>query len=230
MARTDTNDAVAVLKADHRAVEQLFRRFERSKSAAERKRLADRIIRELSIHAAVEEQFVYPVLRRRLDGDDGQVLVALEEHHATKLSLSEIEPLRPGDERFEPKVRVLIANVRRHVAEEERDLLPALRRAVSPEELRAIGETIVQAKAAAPTRPHPTAPDEPPGNLIGNVGAAVVDRSRDAIGRGIGRMLDRSRGMVEEALRRGEQAARDARQRLGRGIERVGRDVRPDSH
>lgn len=228
--RTDPTDAVAVLKNDHRTIEQLFRRFERTRSPAERKRLADRIVRELSIHAAVEEQHVYPLLRRRLDGRSHRVLVALEEHHLAKLALAEIEALGAGDERLEAKVLVLIESVRHHVAEEEKDILPAMRRALGPEDLRALGETLVRAKDAAPTRPHPAAPDQPPGNLIANAGAAAVDRSRDALGRGIARVLDRSRGVVEQALRRGEVAARQARQRLGRGLERAGREVRPDTH
>ncbi|HEX9308788.1 MAG TPA: hemerythrin domain-containing protein [Anaeromyxobacter sp.] len=231
MAQTSTSaDFIGVLKKDHQAVEQLFRRFERTKSAPERKRLSDRIVRELSIHAAIEEQLVYPTLRRRLDGHASGVLLALEEHHLAKLALVEIERLGADDERFEAKVRVLIDNVRRHFQEEERDLLPAMKRALSPEEAQALGDALVRAKAAAPTRPHPGAPDEPPANALANVGAAAYDRSRDALGRGIARVLDRSRDVVEQALRRGELAARQARQRLGRGLERAGRDVRPDAH
>jgi hemerythrin superfamily protein len=224
-----TLDAIGVLKSDHRTIDQLFRRFERAHGDGEKKRIADRIVRELSIHAAVEEQHVYPVLRRRLNGQIPRVLVALEEHHLAKLELAEIEALGPEDERFEPKVQVLAESVRRHVAEEERDLLPAMRRALSPEELRSLGEALVRAKDAAPTRPHPAAPDHPPGNLIANAGAAAMDRSREAIGRGIARVLDRSWGMVEHAFRRGEVAARQARQRLGRGLERAGREARPDA-
>jgi hemerythrin superfamily protein len=230
MARSESSDAVGVIKADHRAIEQLFRRFEQTHSAPEKKRLADRMVRELSIHAAIEEQHVYPVLRRRLDGQDGRILVALEEHHAAKLTLSEIEALRPGSDRLEPKVLVLVESVRRHVAEEERTLLPAIQRALAPEELRALGEALQRAKEAAPTRPHPAAPDQPPGNLIANAGAAAVDRGREALGRGLARMLDRSRVVVEHALHRGEVAARHARQRLGRGLERAGREVRPNAH
>lgn len=226
-----TQDAVGVIKKDHQAIEQLFRRFERARGAAEKKRIADRVVRALSIHAAIEEQHVYPVLRRQLeDGEDSKVLVALEEHHAAKLALSEIEALPGADERFDAKVHVLIESVRRHVREEERELLPALKRHLAAEHLRDLGEALQRAKDAAPTRPHPMAPDEPPGNLIANAGAAAMDRSRDAIGRGIARVLDRSRGVVEQALRRGEVAARQARQRLGRGIERAGREVRPDTH
>ena len=105
-----------------------------------------------------------------------------------------------------------------------------MKRSLSPEELQSLGESLVRAKAAAPTRPHPAAPDEPPANALTNVGAAAYDRSRDAIGRGIARVIDRSRDVVEQALRRGEVAARDARHRLGRGLERAGREVRPDAH
>jgi hypothetical protein len=105
-----------------------------------------------------------------------------------------------------------------------------MRRALAPEELRAIGEALLQSKPGAPTHPHPTAPDEPPGNVLGNVGAAMMDRGRDAIERGLERVLDRSREAVDRALRRGEAAARHARQRLGRGLERAGREVRPDGH
>jgi hemerythrin superfamily protein len=230
MAQTNSPDAAGVLKNDHRAVEQLFRRFERARGASERKRLASRIVRELSIHAAVEEELVYPALRRRLDGQVPQVLLALEEHHLAKLALAEIERLDGADERFEAKVRVLIENVRRHVAEEERDLIPAMKRVLSQEELRSLADALVRARGSAPTRPHPTAPDEPPGNTIANAGAAAYDRSRDALGRGIARVLDRGRGVVEEALRRGEAAARSARQRIGRGLEQAGRDVRHGTH
>jgi len=229
MAQIQTSDAIGVLKKDHHEVEQLFRRFERARSANERKRLADRMVRDLSIHAAIEEQLVYPALRRRANGQAAHVLLALEEHHFAKIALAEIERLSPDDERFEAKVQVLIENVRRHVEEEERDLLPAMKRTLPPEELHALGDALVRAKTSAPTRPHPAAPDEPPANAITNAGAAAYDRSRDAIGRGIARVLDRGRGVVEEALRRGEVAARNARQRLGRGLERAGREVRSES-
>jgi hemerythrin superfamily protein len=223
-------DAIAVLKKDHADIDRLFTRFERTRSAPERRRLAERIVRELSIHAAVEEQLVYPRLRGRLDGSEGEVLLALEEHHFAKVALSEIEALPEESERLEPKVRVLAENVRRHVQEEERQLLPALKRLVTADELVELGDALLAAKRLAPTRPHPTAPDEPPGNVLTTPAAAVYDRSRDALSRGYELVKARGRGVVEQALRRGEQAARVARQRLGRGLEQAGREVRPNSH
>ncbi len=223
-------DAIAVLKKDHADVERMFVRFEKTRSAAERRRLADRIVRELSIHAAIEEQLVYPRLRGRLNGSEGEVLLALEEHHFAKVALTEIEALPEESDRLEPKVRVLADNVRRHVQEEERELLPALKRLVSAEELAELGDALLAAKRLAPTRPHPAAPDEPPANVLTTPAAAVYDRSRDALSRGIEMVVERSRGVVDRALKRGEQAARTARQRLGRGLEQAGREVRPNSH
>ncbi|HEX9052967.1 MAG TPA: hemerythrin domain-containing protein [Anaeromyxobacter sp.] len=225
-----TMDAIAVLKKDHAEVERLFVRFERTRGAQERRRIADRIVRELSIHAAIEEQLVYPRLRGRLDGAEGEVLLALEEHHFAKVALTEIEALPEESERLEPKVRVLAENVRRHVREEERQLLPALKRLLSADELVELGDALVSAKRLAPTRPHPGAPDEPPGNVLTTPAAAVYDRGRDALSKGLDRVVARGRGVVEQALRRGEQAARSARHRIGRGLEQAGREVRPNSH
>jgi hemerythrin-like domain-containing protein len=246
MARTTTESgAVAVLKKDHASIERLFRRFERARGAAEKKRISDRIVREMSIHAAIEEQLVYPQLKRQMNGS---VLLALEEHHVVKVELAEIEKLPAGDERLDPKVRVLAENVRRHIEEEERDLLPAMKQLLSHKELLDLAVLLERSKAAAPTRPHPAAPDEPPGNVLATPAAAAYDRGRDAMGRGIersremvgrgvdrgrevvGRRLDRvierGREVVEEALRLGESAARRARNRLGRGMERAGTEVR----
>ncbi len=225
-----TTDAIAVLKKDHADVERMFVRFEKVRNAAERRRLAERIVRELSIHAAIEEQLVYPRLRGRLDGSEGSVLLALEEHHFAKVALAEIDALPEESDRLEPKIRVLADNVRRHVQEEERELLPALKRLLSPSDLVELGDALLAAKRIAPTRPHPAAPDEPPGNVLTTPAAAVYDRSRDALSRGLEMVVARSRGVVDRALRRGEQAARSARQRIGRGLEVAGREVRPNSH
>jgi hemerythrin-like domain-containing protein len=227
--RNPQTDALGVLRKEHQEVEQLFRRFERAHGAGERQRLASRVVRELSIHTAIEEELVYPALRRRANGVADRVLLALEEHHLAKLALAEIEKLDASDERFAAKMRVLAEGIRRHVEEEERDLFAAARRSLSAQELRELGEALLLARESAPTRPHPAAPDQPPANALANLGAAAYDRGREVIGRRLARALDRSRDVVEQALRRGEVVAREARQRLGRGLERAGREVRPGS-
>jgi hemerythrin superfamily protein len=222
-------DAIAVLERDHRDIEELFRLFERSGSAARKKDLSERIVRELSIHASIEEQLVYPRARRLIDGGakEPQVLLALEEHHVAKVGLAEIQALPATDARFDAKVRVLIANVRHHVEEEERDLFPALERAYTAEELHELGAVLERAKRIAPTRPHPSAPDEPPGAMFAGLAAGAYDRSRDAIAQLVEMTFDVGRQLADSALRRGEDGVRRTRLRFARGLEEMRAEVQP---
>jgi len=175
-------DALAVLKKDHQTVEKLFARFEKRPS----KEIADRFVRELSIHAVVEEQLFYPAVRRlaaseKLEEAEEKVLEALEEHHVAKWVLSEIEGLDEDDERFEAKCMVLIESVRHHVKEEEGTLFRFARRLFKRDQLTELGKLMQKAKKIAPTHPHPRVPDEPPGNVLAGGLAAILDRSRDAV-------------------------------------------------
>jgi hemerythrin superfamily protein len=175
-------DALALLKKDHQTVEKLFARFEKRPS----KEIANRFVRELSVHAVVEEQLFYPAMRRmaaseKLEDADQKVLEALEEHHVAKWVLSEIENLDEDDERFEAKCMVLIESVRHHVKEEEGQLFRFARRLFKRDQLNELGTLMRKAKKIAPTHPHPRAPDEPPGNVLAGGLAAIFDRGRDAV-------------------------------------------------
>src|SRR5512133_1313682 len=144
-------DAIQFILRDHRELERLFKEHERAERAEERDRQGEvvrHLVRELSVHAAIEEQFVYPALREARA--DTRVLDALEEHHAVKLTLAELEDPPPTNARFGAKVRLLAENVRRHLAEEERELLPLLERALDDERRGALGEALERAKRAAP--------------------------------------------------------------------------------
>ena len=176
-------DAITLLKQDHRTVEELFQRFEQASDRAikAKRQVADRIIKELSIHAVIEEQLLYPAAREKDEELAGLVLRSLEEHHIVKWSLSELEKMDIEDERFTAKMLVLIENVRQHVKEEERELLPRFKRALNREELDALGENLQLSKKSAPTHPHPRSPDQPPGNLAAGVVAKVLDTGRDIL-------------------------------------------------
>ena len=190
-------------------------------------------MRDLSVHASIEEQFVYPALRRA--GAETETLDALEEHHAVKVTLDELDAMSTRDERFAPKMHVVVEAVRRHVEEEERELLPRLEAALEPQELRELGEALVRARNIAPTRPHPFAPDTPPGVFVAGAAAAVFDRARDAV-RGAaalvrdilaGAMDGFVRGVRVAGQRAGEQgraALAEARER-GRDARELGRDT-----
>ena len=175
-------DAITLLKADHRTVDDLFKRFERTGpgSANTRRDLIERVVRELSVHAEIEETVFYPGVRRGAPDLAPVVLAALEEHHVVKWTLSELDGMDPAHERFEAKAFVLIENVRTHVDEEENDFFPLVREHIGRRELAELGDALAAAKRLAPTRPHPRSPDEPPGNVVTGAVSAVLDRARDA--------------------------------------------------
>ena len=115
--RPTQTDAIALLKQDHREVKKLFDRFEKAGDGAhkEKRKLVDQMIAELSRHASIEEQILYPWAREYIEGSDDDVLEAIEEHHVVKWLLWELEDLDPTDERFDAKVTVMIENVKHHI-------------------------------------------------------------------------------------------------------------------
>jgi len=204
-------DAIQLIKRDHAAVERLFKQFERAEKRedeAGQGRVVRELVKELSIHANIEELLLYPALRRAEQRAEDDVLEALEEHHLVKLTLDELEDMSPDDERYCAKMNVLIEAVRHHVEEEEGELLPKLKRALDANQLRELGDLLATAKRASPTRPHPSAPDTPPGNLLTGALAALFDRSRDAIRGVASRAMERGRDSAREMAERGREAAR----------------------
>ena len=176
-------DAITLLKTDHKTVEKLFKQFEEAGARAykAKKATVDQVIKELSVHAAIEEQVFYPSVRAEVPDIVDEVLESLEEHHIVKWVLSELEDMESTDERFDAKATVLIELVRHHVEEEEAEMFPQVRAALGRKRLGEIGDLMEEAKQIAPTHPHPRAGDVPPGNLVSGVVAGAVDKARDAI-------------------------------------------------
>jgi hemerythrin superfamily protein len=171
-------DAITLLKDDHRTVEQLFKRFEQAGDRAhvQKRQIVDRIIEELAVHAAIEEQVFYPFARAAVPATEDIVLESLEEHHVVKWLLSELVDMDPAHERFDAKVTVLIENVRHHVKEEEGDFFPKVRTQLGRNELSELGEALAEAKKSAPTRPHPRMPDAGPASVVAGAITGVADR------------------------------------------------------
>ncbi|HEX6425436.1 MAG TPA: hemerythrin domain-containing protein [Acidimicrobiales bacterium] len=171
-------DAITMLKDDHRNIEKLFKRFEQAGDRAfvEKRKIVDRIIEELSVHAAIEEQLFYPVTRATVPAVEDDALESLEEHHIVKWVLSELEDMDPEDERFDAKVTVLIENVRHHVEDEESEYFREVRDELGRKALTELGDVMAAARETAPTRPHPRMPDTPPGNVVVGAAAGMADR------------------------------------------------------
>lgn len=178
----DTTDIVQLIIQDHRDFERAFAELERHSHTAEyRKQLVDHVIADLVRHSVAEEQFLYPTAKDNVEDGEKLVTAELKEHADAERLMKDLEGLNPGDPKFEQLLSRLIADVRHHIDEEERELLPKVKAACSPDDLDRLGRTFEAAKQAAPTRPHPAAPDEPPANLILGPGAGLIDKVRDAL-------------------------------------------------
>ena len=176
-----TANAITQLVQDHRNVEDLFKRFEalgQKGDPAEKRRIVEKVIEHLSIHAELEEQVLYPALRAAVD-DPSDVLEGWEEHHLAKLSLWELEKLPTTHERFDAKFTVLMENIRHHVGEEEEKggLFDQCREAFGAAELEQMGTQMASLRKTVPTRPHPFSPDVPPFNTLVGLPVAVMDRA-----------------------------------------------------
>jgi hypothetical protein len=117
MAKTQM-DAVALLKADHRKVEDLFAKFEATKSTAKKQTLVQQICTELSVHTMIEEEIFYPACTGEIEED--VVQEAYVEHDGAKVLIAELVASDVDEEFFDAKVKVLSELIKHHVQEEER--------------------------------------------------------------------------------------------------------------
>lgn len=119
-ARTGNDrDGIALLKADHRQVERWFAQFGKAKKSERKAMLAAKICDALRLHMRIEEEIFYPaflVATQELDlHHEAQV-----EHAGARRLIGEIEAMRPGDEYYDAKVKVLSEMIKHHVKEEEK--------------------------------------------------------------------------------------------------------------
>jgi len=118
MAEHGKQDAVALLKADHRKVEGLFAEFEKASGSSRKQKLAQQICVELKIHTILEEEIFYPACEGKVDED--QLEEAYVEHDAAKVLIGQIEEATPDAAFYDAKVKVLSEEIEHHVEEEEK--------------------------------------------------------------------------------------------------------------
>jgi hypothetical protein len=134
-------DAIALLKADHRKVEDLFEQYSKARSEDRKATLAKEICTELMIHAMIEEEIFYPALRGR--AEDDMLDEALVEHDGAKFLIAELLAGRPGADFYDAKVMVLKEEIRHHVKEEEKPSEGTFAQARSAEvDLAGLGERL----------------------------------------------------------------------------------------
>ena len=139
-------DVIKLLEADHREVEDLFAKAE-STSGAAKQQVVMKIAAELTLHAEVEEQIVYPTMREA--GLESLVDEAEEEHSMVKELVAQLEAMDATIEGVDSVLAELKANVEHHVQEEESEGFPRFREAVGQAELQALATRVEEAKQAA---------------------------------------------------------------------------------
>jgi hemerythrin-like domain-containing protein len=125
--RAASDNALALLHADHARVSELFARFEKLKSnGAQKANLAERICDELELHARVEEELFYASVRPQIHDDDLMDEAAVE-HDSLRTLIEQIRNMKPGDAKYDATLTVLREYVKHHVKEEEDEMFPKVR-------------------------------------------------------------------------------------------------------
>jgi hemerythrin superfamily protein len=158
--RSQSTDAIVVLRDDHREIRKTFAEFQKAGEGARKtkQRLVDKMIELLTVHTYIENEVMYPRVRELLPDLEDDVLESYEEHHVADVLVMELATMSASDERFTAKATVLIESVTHHIEEEEQEWFPQVREGLGRKALSEIGQELLAAKKSAPRRPsHPSA-------------------------------------------------------------------------
>jgi hemerythrin superfamily protein len=120
-------DAIALLRADHKKVSELYAQYESTRSPARKKALVATICLELSVHARVEEEIFYPAVKAALK-DKEMIPEAQVEHASLKELIAQVKDREPDGEMFDAKIKVMSEYTKHHVKEEQNEIFPAARK------------------------------------------------------------------------------------------------------
>ncbi|MFC4942832.1 hemerythrin domain-containing protein [Pseudonocardia sp. GCM10023141] len=150
-----STDAIVVLKDDHKAIRGLFRDFQQAgpNAAKTRAKIVDRILELLTVHTYIENECMYPEIRKLVPELEDDILESYEEHHVADVLCMELAAMSADDERFAAKATVLIENVDHHIDEEEKEWFPQVREALGRKQLQEIGAAMLEMKKTAPRKP-----------------------------------------------------------------------------
>ena len=155
------SDAIALLKSDHRKVEDLFEKFSKARGNDRKTALVKEICTELMVHTMIEEEIFYPALRGEIE--DSALDEAHVEHDGAKVLIAELLDSTPEASFYDAKVTVLKEEIEHHVKEEEKPSEGMFAQARDTDvDLKALGEQMaarkkeLQKQFAADGLPTPT--------------------------------------------------------------------------
>jgi len=141
---TRPRDAIALLRADHAKVTELFGQFEKARDDSRKQKLAIQICNELKVHMTIEEEIFYPTVRGVLPKEKDLLDEAAVEHASAKDLIAQIEAGGPEDDKWEAKVMVLSEYIKHHVKEEHNEMFPKVRK--TNLDLRELGQRLAMRK------------------------------------------------------------------------------------
>ena len=168
------------LLEDHQDVKKTFAKFDTA-DRAEWWDIFVSLTNDLVRHEVAEEEIVYPEVRKALPDGDQLADARISEQAEAEELLSTMEKKGKDDKDFPANLAKLREAVLAHAGKEEVTVFTPLASVLSQDRLEQLGGRYEKAKAAAPTHPHPNAPDTPPGNMVLGPVAAMADRFRDAV-------------------------------------------------
>ena len=144
--KASPKDAIALLKADHAAVAELFGKYEAAKREDQKNSIARKICDELKVHATIEEEIFYPELRaaKQEQEVDSMLNEADVEHDGAKKLIAEIEASDASNDLFDAQIKVLSEYIKHHVKEEQSEIFPEARS--SGLDLKEMGMRLAQRK------------------------------------------------------------------------------------
>jgi hemerythrin superfamily protein len=150
-----STDAIVLLKQDHQEIRKVFGAFQSAGENATKHKgdLVSKMIELLTVHTYVENEVMYPEVRRLLPDLEQDVLESYEEHHVADVLCMELYAMTADAERFDAKTTVLIENVTHHIDEEEKDWFPKVREGLGRKQLQELGAQLLTAKQNAPHSP-----------------------------------------------------------------------------
>jgi len=150
-----STDAIVLLKEDHQEVKKLFRQFKEAGDNAHVRKgdLVKKMIELLTVHTYIENEIMYPEVRKLVPEVEDDILESYEEHHVADVLCMELFVMKPDNDRFDAKTTVLIENVEHHIEEEESEWFPKVREALGRKELSELGARMLEAKKKAPRSP-----------------------------------------------------------------------------
>ena len=145
-----------LLPADHNRVRGLFARFSEAHEKDDDQLMTElcaQVLMELAVHTQIEEEIFYPAVRQAGEQFSDEVDEAVEEHHVVKVLMTELEAVETASDQWVAKVQVMMENVEHHASEEESEMFPQVRKAMSMDALVELAERLEARKAelGAPT-------------------------------------------------------------------------------